>query len=86
MRCSPPRGAGERTVVHDVRVGAALAVFEGLAHVSVFRPADTLSLLRDRDRARVLEPIDDALGIVSVATSHDQGVDALRRQLGLEAP
>jgi len=64
----PTQGAGERTVVNDVHVVAALAFFACLAYVSVFRAADTLSLVRDTNRARVLERIYLGLGIVMVGS------------------
>jgi hypothetical protein len=64
----PTQGDGERSVVHDVHAIAAVAFFACLAYVSVFRAADTLSLIRDTGRAQTLQRIYHGLGIVMLAS------------------
>lgn len=64
----PTQGVGERTIVHEVHAVAAILFFACLAYVSVFRAVDTLSLVRDTERARVLQRVYRGLGIVMVAS------------------
>ena len=64
----PSQGGAERSVVHAVHEVAAVAFFACLAYVSVFRAADTLSLIRDTGRAQTLQRIYRGLGIVMLAS------------------
>ena len=64
----PTQGAGDRSVVHAVHEIAAVAFSACLAYVSVFRAADTLSLIRDTGRAQTLQRIYRGLGIVMLVS------------------
>jgi hypothetical protein len=64
----PTHGSGERTIAHDVHTLAGILFFACLAYVSVFRAADTLSLIRDTRWARILLRIYQALGVMMLAS------------------
>lgn len=64
----PTHVSGERTIAHEVHTLAGILFFVCLAYVSVFRAADTLSLVRDTRWARVLLRIYQVLGVMMLAS------------------
>jgi hypothetical protein len=63
----PTRSGEQWTPANVMHVVAALGFFACLASVSVFRGSDTLSLLRDTERARDLQRWYRILGVTMVA-------------------
>ncbi len=64
----PTQAGAERTPANVVHAVAAILFFGCLAYVSVFRAADTLSLIRDTRRARALQGTYRALGVAMLAS------------------
>jgi hypothetical protein len=64
----PTQGGGERTIVNDAHALMGFLFFACLAYVSIFRAADTLSLIRDTRWARFLLRIYQLLGIMMLAS------------------
>jgi hypothetical protein len=64
----PTAEGGQRTIVSNVHVIAAVGFFLCLAYVSVFRASDTLLLVRDVNRAHLLERAYRMLGAAMVAS------------------
>lgn len=64
-----PTGTGdERSLESIIHVVAAILFFASLAYVSVFRASDTLSLIRDAARARLLQRVYRWLGVAMLAS------------------
>lgn len=78
----PTQGGAERTIVHDVHTVAGILFFACLAYVSLFRAADTLSLVRDTRWARLLRGIYGLLGLAMLAAP----LAALAVERGLRPP
>lgn len=64
----PTHTGGERVLANDVHTVAAILFFVCLAYVSVFRASDTLSLVRDARRARLLQRVYRWLGVAMLVS------------------
>jgi hypothetical protein len=64
----PTRSGNAWTFVNYMHVASAILFFMCLAYVSLFRASDTLSLIRDGARARLLQRAYRTLGMLMIAS------------------